>query len=219
MKEEMKLSWNAGRSARPSIQRQCSGSASRTQNQSVQFTRATSYDGTIEKIQDLLVDNPGGCSIFRAELAGFFTTLDTKDTRRTELSVEGANGDRQLHRRSHHTRNRLHAVRSCLIGGIQPDTLAGYLADAVHGGKGNDYVWLNVFNCSFIQMPCGTTNMSTGHPMNKRWRRSKRSSVGCHVWTESIRACTASRRRPSRCSLRSSRKMSAGRVGRVAECA
>ena len=101
-------------------------------------------------------------------------------------------------------------VTLSLIGGIQPDTLAGYLADAVHGGKGNDRAWLNVFNCSFIQMPCGTTNMSTGHPMNKRWRRSKRSSVGCHVWTESIRACTASRRRPSRCSLRSSRKMSAG---------
>ena len=57
------------------------------------YTRYIVNDGTIEKIHDLLVDNPVGLIVFRDELAGFFSTLDTKGRERDRpFMIEGANG-------------------------------------------------------------------------------------------------------------------------------
>jgi putative DNA primase/helicase len=103
-------------------------------------TRYTVNDATIEKLHEILKDNPQGVLLYRDELAGWFVTLDTKGRERERpFFLEGWNGD------SGYTIDRIgrgttYVEYVCLsvFGGIQPAKLQAYLADAVQGGGGDD---------------------------------------------------------------------------------
>ena len=102
--------------------------------------RYKTSDATIEKLGELLRDNPRGLLVFRDELTGFLRTLDK----------EGHEGDRAFYLEAWNGDGGFIADRigrgtvdiegACVavLGGIQPGPLAGYLRDAIRGGALDD---------------------------------------------------------------------------------
>jgi putative DNA primase/helicase len=102
-------------------------------------TRYQVNDATIEKLHQILVDNPQGVLLYRDELAGWFATLDTKGRERERpFFLEAWNGD-GAYTIDRIGRGTLYVPHLCfsVFGGIQPSKLQSYLMDAVLGG-GND---------------------------------------------------------------------------------
>ena len=102
--------------------------------------RYETNDATIEKIGELLQENPNGLMIFRDELTGWFRSLD-KDGHEMDRAfyLESANGKNGF------TNDRIGRgttrVPSCclsILGGIQPGPLEDYIRQALNQGKGND---------------------------------------------------------------------------------
>lgn len=97
-------------------------------------------DATIEKLGELLNENPRGLIQFRDELPGWLATMDR----------QGREGDRAFwlecwNANSRYTFDRIArgtvTIECCamsIIGGIQPGKLAEYVRGAVHGGSGDD---------------------------------------------------------------------------------
>lgn len=92
-------------------------------------------DSTVEKFMELLGDNPRGLLVFRDELTGLLQSWD-KQGRETDRQfyLEGWNGtgdfgSDRIGRGSQHVKN----CCISLLGGIQPDKLAGYLRQTLHG--------------------------------------------------------------------------------------
>jgi len=97
-------------------------------------------DTTVERLQEILSENPNGVLQFRDELTGFLKQME-KTGHETDRAffLEAWNGD------SSFTSDRIgrgmtHIESACLslIGGIQPGPLQSYFAGIAHGGGGND---------------------------------------------------------------------------------
>jgi hypothetical protein len=97
-------------------------------------------DATWESSHEILAENPGGLYCVRDEMSGLLAGLDRqgREQERAYL-LEAWNGD------SSFTVDRIGRGCTCvehvclsLFGGIQPDRLRGYLADALRNGPSND---------------------------------------------------------------------------------
>jgi len=102
--------------------------------------RYVSNSGTVEKIGEILADNPRGILVFRDELTGWLKSLDREGREGSRsFFLEGWNG---AGRYTHDTISRgtleLEALTLSILGGIQPGPLSSYLAEAIGSGKGDD---------------------------------------------------------------------------------
>jgi putative DNA primase/helicase len=113
---------------------------SRLQNEKPRARRLYTSDGTVEKISEILVDNPNGILINRDELYGFLKANDKP----------GREGDRAFYLESWNGygeftvdrigRGTILVPALCLsiLGGIQPGRLQQYVAEASGDGAGDD---------------------------------------------------------------------------------
>lgn len=102
--------------------------------------RYETNDSTVEKLGELLRDNPDGLLVFRDELAGWLSRLDQ----------EGREADRAFYLEAWSGlsgfvydrigRGTVKIDKACIaiLGGIQPGVLADYVAAACTGGAGAD---------------------------------------------------------------------------------
>jgi putative DNA primase/helicase len=97
-------------------------------------------DATVEKLGELLAENPNGLLMFRDELVGWLRALDREGAENTRpFFLESWNGmggytyDRI-------GRGTLHIDHACLgvLGGIQPGPLSVYVRGAIKNGQGAD---------------------------------------------------------------------------------
>lgn len=97
-------------------------------------------DATVEKLGELLNENPRGLLHFRDEMTGWLATLD-RDGHENDRAffLEAWNGTGQ-YTYDRIGRGTLHIEAACvsMLGGIQPGPLAQYLRGAVRGGAGDD---------------------------------------------------------------------------------
>lgn len=98
-------------------------------------------DTTVEKLGELLRDNPAGVMIFRDELTGWFHMLD-KNGHETDRAfyLEAWNGDGPpfVYDRIGRGTTRIPSPCVSILGGIQPGPLGAYLKAAARGEDGDD---------------------------------------------------------------------------------
>jgi putative DNA primase/helicase len=97
-------------------------------------------DATVEKLGELMQQNPWGTLSYRDELYGLLTSLDKQGqegSRAFYLTSYDGNQDYTFDRI---TRGTVHIPRVCLamIGGIQPGRIQEYVRGAVAGGSADD---------------------------------------------------------------------------------
>lgn len=97
-------------------------------------------DPTVEKLGELLNQNPHGLLLFRDELTGWLRTLERdghENDRAFYLESWNGNGAYTYDRIG---RGTLHIKAACvsILGGIQPGPLSDYLRSAMRGGSGDD---------------------------------------------------------------------------------
>lgn len=102
--------------------------------------RFRTCDATVEKLGELLVENPNGLIVYRDELSGWLKGLDRfghEHERSFFLEAWNGTGSYAVDRIG---RGTLHIPALCLtiMGGIQPGRLESYVHDAVKGGSGDD---------------------------------------------------------------------------------
>jgi len=102
--------------------------------------RYKTEDATVEKISEILLENPRGILVHRDELSGWLRNLDK----------QGREGDRSFYLESWNGtgsfdvdrigRGSLHVPALCLsiLGSIQPGPLSTYIYQATQGEKGDD---------------------------------------------------------------------------------
>ncbi len=102
--------------------------------------RYKTEDATVEKLSEILMENPRGILLHRDELSGWLRSLDK----------QGREGDRSFYLESWNGtgsfdvdrigRGSLHVPALCLsiLGGIQPGPLSSYVYEAARGGRGDD---------------------------------------------------------------------------------
>jgi hypothetical protein len=97
-------------------------------------------DSTVEKLHEILSDNPAGVLVVRDELTGWLSDLE-KQGRESERGfyLQAWNGDGGF-TVDRIGRGSIHVEATCvsLLGNIQPSRLRSYLSDAVSGGPGDD---------------------------------------------------------------------------------
>jgi 5S rRNA maturation endonuclease (ribonuclease M5) len=97
-------------------------------------------DPTVEKLGELLNENPRGLLLFRDELVGWLRSLD-KDGHENDRAfyLEAWNGDGS-YTYDRIGRGTIHipSVTLSVLGGIQPGPLSQYLRGALSGSKGDD---------------------------------------------------------------------------------
>lgn len=97
-------------------------------------------DATVEKLGELLRENPRGLLLFRDELPGWLRSLDRED-RATDRAfyLEAWNGTGAfVYDRIGRGTIPIEAACVSVLGGIQPGPLAAYLAGAIGNAKDND---------------------------------------------------------------------------------
>ena len=102
--------------------------------------RYKTSDSTIEKLGELLRDNPRGVLVFRDELVGFLRSLDREGregSRAFFLEAWNGTGGYTFDRIGRGTVE-IEAACVSILGGIQPGPLATYLAETLRGGGGDD---------------------------------------------------------------------------------
>jgi Protein of unknown function (DUF3987) len=118
--------------------------ASRSQDAEVPeeplLKRYKTEDATVEKISEILLENPRGILVHRDELSGWLRNLDK----------QGREGDRSFYLEAWNGtgsfdvdrigRGSLHIPALCLsiLGSIQPGSLSSYVYQATQGEKGDD---------------------------------------------------------------------------------
>ena len=98
------------------------------------------HDPTVEKLGEILRDNPRGVLIFRDELSGFLRNLDREgreSDRAFYLEAWNGTGRFSYDRISRGTID-IEAACVSILGGIQPGPLSAYLARAFQGGADDD---------------------------------------------------------------------------------
>ncbi len=102
--------------------------------------RFISNDPTIEKLHEILAENPAGVMVFRDELTGWLANLEKKGRegeRSFYLETWEGNGSFSFDRIVRGSKY-VEGICCSLFGGIQPARLRNYLADAISGGPGDD---------------------------------------------------------------------------------
>jgi hypothetical protein len=102
--------------------------------------RYLTHDATVEKLGELLRDNPRGMLVLRDELSGWLRALDKPGREGDrEFFLEAWNGTGSF-MTDRIGRGTVHipALTLSLFGGIQPGKLAPLLSSAVEGGIGDD---------------------------------------------------------------------------------
>jgi hypothetical protein len=97
-------------------------------------------DTTVEKLGELLADNPRGLILVRDELVGFLKGLEKNgnETQRAFM-LEAWNGDgRFTYDRIIRETVEIEAACVSIFGGIQPGPFAEYLRSAIDAGSGDD---------------------------------------------------------------------------------
>lgn len=102
--------------------------------------RYLSQDVTVEKLGEILRDNPRGALIYRDELIGFLRGLDREGREGSRaFFLEAWNGvGRFTFDRIGRGTVEIEAACVSIIGGIQPGPLGSYLASALMGGAADD---------------------------------------------------------------------------------
>ena len=97
-------------------------------------------DSTVEKLGELLNENPMGLTCYRDELIGLLKSLDKEGQEGARaFYLEAWNGSgRYTYDRIARGTIDIEAATVSIIGGIQPGPLRGYLNDAVTSGKQDD---------------------------------------------------------------------------------
>ena len=102
--------------------------------------RYVAHDATVEKLGELLGQNPRGLLLARDELSGLLRTLDKpgrEGDREFYLEAWNGNGSYTYDRIGRGTIH-IDALTLSIIGTIQPGKLQGYVANALSGGAGDD---------------------------------------------------------------------------------
>ncbi len=98
------------------------------------------YDATIEKLGELLNENPNGLLLFRDEISGWLKTLDREDKANDkEFWIEsfGGLGSYTYDRIGRGTID-IQATTTSVLGGIQPAKLQPYIMNNMAGGSYDD---------------------------------------------------------------------------------
>jgi hypothetical protein len=97
-------------------------------------------DTTVEKLGELLSENPHGLVLIRDELVGFLKSLEkTGNETQRAFMLEAWNGDgRFTYDRIIRETVEIEAACVSIFGGIQPGPFADYLRSAVDAGSGDD---------------------------------------------------------------------------------
>lgn len=97
-------------------------------------------DPTVEKLGEILNENPNGILLFRDELTGWFKSLDREESSNDRaFYLEAFNGSgRYTYDRIGRGTIDIEAVTVSIVGGIQPSKLIPYVRSSVHGGAQND---------------------------------------------------------------------------------
>jgi Protein of unknown function (DUF3987)/BT4734-like, N-terminal domain len=96
-------------------------------------------DSTIEKLGELLAENPNGVLLYRDELSGFLRSLDREDRagdRAKYLEMWDGKGELTYDRIGRGT-VRIPSNTLSILGGIQPHILMAYVSEAVRGCGGD----------------------------------------------------------------------------------
>lgn len=102
--------------------------------------RYKTNDATVEKLGELLADNPRGLLVFRDELMGWLTSMD-KEGREGDRSfyLEAFNGVGSFtYDRIGRGTVKINACTVSILGGIQPSKLDRYVRQALGYSSGND---------------------------------------------------------------------------------
>jgi Protein of unknown function (DUF3987)/DnaB-like helicase N terminal domain len=105
--------------------------------------RYITNDTTIEKLGELLNQNPNGLLVFRDELTGFLAAMDRQGHEGNRaFYLEAWAGDGAEFTYDRISRGTLHIKSPCvsLLGSIQPGPLAAYLREAFGGEKDDGFV-------------------------------------------------------------------------------
>ncbi|EJF86354.1 DUF3987 domain-containing protein [Candidatus Bartonella washoeensis] len=108
-------------------------------NQNDTKQRLIVNDATVEKLGELLKENPRGLLLVRDELSGFLANLERKAYQTDRgFYLQSFNGD-QPYTHDRIGRGKIHVENTTLsmIGGIQPARITP-LIRALHSGKGDD---------------------------------------------------------------------------------
>ncbi len=97
-------------------------------------------DATVEKLGELLQQNPWGTLAYRDELYGLLTSLDKQGQEGSRAFYLTAYDGNQGYTFDRIIRGTVHIPRVCLamIGSIQPGRIQEYVRGAVAGGSGDD---------------------------------------------------------------------------------
>jgi putative DNA primase/helicase len=97
-------------------------------------------DATVEKLGELMQQNPWGTLSYRDELYGLLTGLDKQGQEGSRAFYLQSYDGNQGYTFDRIGRGTVFIPRVCLamIGGIQPGRIQGYVRDAVSGGSGDD---------------------------------------------------------------------------------
>ncbi len=97
-------------------------------------------DATVEKLGELMRQNPWGVLSYRDELYGLLTSLDKQGQEGSRAFYLQSYDGNQGYTFDRIGRGTVFIPRVCLamIGGIQPGRIQGYVRDAVSGGSGDD---------------------------------------------------------------------------------
>lgn len=102
--------------------------------------RCVTNDSTVEKLGEILADNPNGVLVFRDELTGWLRSLDRDGQEPSRaFYLESWNGDgRYTWDRIGRGTIDIEAAITSVLGGIQPGPLSDYVRSAASDGKGAD---------------------------------------------------------------------------------
>jgi putative DNA primase/helicase len=97
-------------------------------------------DSSVEKLGEILCQNPRGVLVYRDELIGLLKSLEKEGQEGARaFYLEAWNGDgRFTYDRIGRGTLDIESVCISLIGSIQPGPLGGYLRQAINSGKGDD---------------------------------------------------------------------------------
>jgi putative DNA primase/helicase len=97
-------------------------------------------DATVEKLGELMEQNPWGTLSYRDELYGLLTSLDKQGQEGSRAFYLTSYDGNQGYTFDRITRGTVHIPRVCLamIGGIQPGRIQEYVRGAVAGGSADD---------------------------------------------------------------------------------
>jgi hypothetical protein len=141
IRDEMKKAARKKDEARLSeLQRELENLQSKDESDKPLERRHKINDATVEKILELLRDNPRGLLLSRDELGGWLRNLDRSGREGDrEFFLEAWNGDGSF-TTDRIGRGTTHADGLCLsiVGGIQPAKLSAYIEEALNGGIGDD---------------------------------------------------------------------------------